>query len=221
MIFMLALLIIGLTLSCIDNLKRYSNYFYCLGYLCLNLSGIFYMLPVLFMIFTVIWTYILTKKSCVWIYLIIPSIHLGFLWSHYNHYVGVINPRWFIFNSTFTLILSMLLTTKTGKTVWKIIINCALVAVITASMVLFPTPTYTYTEGKEILARELGKTVTQPTEWNKVSGHQYNKIFPFKRPWEIYTDYYDHWYVFEVRDNRSITIYIPHLPHPLCKIISI
>ncbi len=208
MFFFLALL---MTRYFSDKRHDYSIYYLCLGFLCISpgrANYYVYLLPVFFMIFTVIWTYILSKKPYIWIYLIIPSIQLGFLWSHYNHYVGVINPRWFLFITTFTLILSMLLTTKTEKTIWRIIINCTLVAVITASMVLFPTPTYTYTEGKEILARELGKAVTQPAKWNKVSGHQYNKIFPFKRQWEIYTDYYDHWYVFEVLDNKSITIYI-------------
>lgn len=122
-----------------------------------------YMLPVASMIIAIVCTYLITKESYIWLYIIAPSIVGAFLWYLYQNYSGVINPRWLVFISTVTLILSMLLTVRLRKVVWRLFFFIFMIAVILFTMVLHPTPTYTYSEGKNLLSKELGKTVSQTT----------------------------------------------------------
>ena len=169
---------------------------------------ILYSFSLLFMVFDVLWTYILTKNHTTWFYFSIPLINVVFLWFHYSRYVGVVNPRWFIFISTPATIAAIVITAREGKKVWKIAVNLALVAVVAISMLLFPKPTYTYDEGMKVLAESTGGgAIGRPSRWNEVARRHCNRTFPFKVPWEVYLDYYDSWYVYEVREEEEIAIY--------------
>lgn len=167
-----------------------------------------YSFSLLFMVFAILWTYILTKNHTVWFYLSIPLVNMVFLLFHYARYVGVVSPRWFIFISTAATIATILITVRAGKRARKIAVNLALVAVVFVSIFLFPRPTYTYDEGKRMLAESTGGGIIgRPSEWNEVARRHYNRTFPFKVPWEVYFRYYDSWYVYEVRVEDEITIY--------------
>lgn len=74
-----------------------------------------------------------------------------------------------------------------------------MIAVILFTMVLYPTPTYTYSEGKNLLSKELGKTVSQTTYGRR-------KALPSRLD-NIYIDCIDYVYIFEVIDNGNITTY--------------
>lgn len=199
----LVALIIGGTISVVllpKKRKCYGLYILILAFQFLDVGRakfVFYMLPIIFTVLAIVCTYFLTKKPRIWLYLIVPVILTGFLWYYFKVFVGVINPRLPVLISTITLVLSMLLTVKLSKAVWRIVINSSLAAVIVVSMALCPLHAFTYAEGKELLSKELDETVS--------SAH--TKIVLSKAP-GIYMDCIDYLYVFEVIDSESLTTYV-------------
>jgi len=185
--------------------KGYSIYLLVLGFSFYNVGRgnlVFYILPITSMIIAVVCSYITTKELFNWLYIIAPAIVGAYLWYSYQNYSGVINPRWLVLISTFTLIISMLLTVRLRKVVWKIVIYFSMIAVILVTIVLYPTPTYTYSEGRNILSTELGKTVSQTANGRR-------RALPILVD-NIFLDCIDYVYIFEVIDNGNITIYAVH-----------
>lgn len=181
--------------------NSYSYYLLILGFLLFNVgrgNSLAYIFPVTFMIIAIVCNYLTSKELFNWLYIIVPTIIGAFLWYSYQNYSGVINPRWLLFISTFTLIISMLLTVRSKKVVWKLIIYFSMIAIVVVTIVLYPTPTYTYSEGRNILSKELGKPVSQTNNGRRALPTRLDNI---------YLDCIDYVYIFEVIDKGNIIIF--------------
>lgn len=202
-LILLALLLVSVLSSVFlpVNFKKYSSYPLIFAFLILHLqylnrtNFITYILPVAYVGLLIVATFIITKKSYIWIYSIIPAAILVILWYYYRYYAGVINPQWPLVISTLALVFSMLLT-NVKKIAWKIAFNCILLVTVIATMIAC-LPTYTCNEARDLLSEGLGKIVSHTT-------YERRSILRSVPALSLCVDYL---YVFEVVENDSVTTY--------------